>query len=104
MGAPRLQQDLVQLHLLHRLGGSQLQGPRQQRLRGRPHRLHPLPRGLHRNLQIGPRTPVQCTDRYNLQTNVREDFTITEMAPTRAFSWLKEDVKLKRQLKDHINI
>ena len=24
-----------------------------------------------------------------LQTEVREDFTITEMAPTRAFSWLK---------------
>ena len=24
-----------------------------------------------------------------LQTNVRRDFTITEMAPTRAFSWLK---------------
>ena len=41
MGAPRLQQDLVQLHLLHRLGGSQLQGPRQQRLRGRPRHLHP---------------------------------------------------------------
>ena len=81
VGAPRFQQDLVQLHLLHRLGGSQLQGPRQQRLRGRPRHLHPLPRGLHRNLQIGTRTPVQCTDRYNLQTNVREDFTITERAP-----------------------
>ena len=25
-----------------------------------------------------------------LQTKVREDFTITEKAPTRAFSWLKE--------------
>ena len=24
-----------------------------------------------------------------LQTNLREDFTITERAPTRAFSWLK---------------
>ena len=24
-----------------------------------------------------------------LQTKVREDFTITEKAPTRAFSWLK---------------
>ena len=36
-----------------------------------------------------------------LQTNVCEDFTITEMAPTRAFSWLKADVKLERQLIDH---
>ena len=31
-----------------------------------------------------------------LQTKVREDFTITEKAPTRAFSWLKALSHLRR--------
>ena len=32
---------------------------------------------------------LQAGQQVELQTNVREDFTITEKAPTRAFSWLK---------------
>ena len=31
--------------------------------------------------------------RVELQTKVREDFTITEKAPTRAFSWLKAHLR-----------
>ena len=43
-----------------------------------------------------PPAPAPCTGRQcrdelllELQTEVREDFTITEKAPNRAFSWLK---------------
>ena len=32
---------------------------------------------------------VNCGITPELQTKLREDFTITEMAPTRALSWLK---------------
>ena len=33
--------------------------------------------------------PLWVTRRLELQTNHREDFTINEQVPTRAFSWLK---------------
>ena len=32
---------------------------------------------------------VAALDKVGLQTKIREEFTITEKAPTRAFSWLK---------------
>ena len=62
VGAPWLQEDMVQLHLLHLhwLGGW-LQGPRQKHLRGRAHRLHHLPHNLHRDLQTGPLAQAQIS-------------------------------------------
>ena len=32
---------------------------------------------------------VAALDKVGLQTKIREEFTITEKAPSRAFSWLK---------------
>ena len=45
--------------------------------------------------------PIQV----ELQTNLREDFTITEKVPTRAFSWLKAPTSaftLKTILRDYV--
>ena len=40
-------------------------------------------------INIPRHSPLPTLPLLELQTKVREYFTITEMAPTRAFSWLK---------------
>ena len=43
--------------------------------------------------------PWHCLGRIlELEMQVREDFTITETAPTLAFSWLKESIKTLCQM------
>ena len=65
------------------------------------HNIDELLVGLHTQIQLRLGSTGAATRRRNssfsqkvsciveLQTKVRKDFTITEKAPTRAFSWLK---------------